>query len=174
MTFNHIAHRKLWHWLSLFPLNRKGEWPEWKKNGGTYIDAEGECFACDACEDCVHCPLVWPNGHCYERTVNGTTLGGLFKRWHILNEISRNRYDRGFFVLAWENIPELIQLARRIRDLPLAQHPAQENNTIFFDDGEPDDLEPSLDDDLAYDRRIDDMLCGDDEDNIIIQWFEED
>ena len=175
MTFNHVAHRKLWHWLSLFPFKRKGEWPEWEKNGGTYIDAGNECFACDACGDCSCCPLVWPNGHCYERIVDGKTLNGLFKRWHVLNEISRNNFNRGFFDLACESIPELIQLARRIRDLPLAAHSEQEDNTIFFDDGEPGDLEPSLepDDDAAYDRRVDDALCGD-EDNIIIPWFGED
>ena len=49
-----------------------------------------------------------------------------------------------------------------------------DHDVIFFDDGEPGDLEPSLepDDDYEYDRRIDDMLCGDDDDNII-QWFNE-
>ena len=69
----------------------------------------------------------------------------------------------------------LIQLARRFRHLPLAAHSEQEDNTSFFDDGEPGDLEPSLepDDDAAYDRRVDDALCGD-EDNIIIPWFGED
>ena len=95
--------------------------------------------------------------------------------WHVLNEISRNHFNRGFFDLACENIPELIQLARRIRDLPLAAHSEQGVITIFFDDCEPGGLEPSLepDDDAAYDRRVDDALCGD-EDNIIIPWFGED
>ena len=174
MTFNHVAHKRLWDWLSRNPLKRKGDWPEWQKNGGTYFDAGNECFACDACSDCSSCPLVWPNGHCYERLMNGTTLKGLFKRWYILTEVSRSYILRGAMDQAKENIPELIQLARRIRDLPLAQHSDQEDNTIFFDDGEPGDLEPSLDDDLAYDRRIDDMLCGDDDDNSIIPWFGED
>ena len=175
MSFNHQAHRDLWHWLSLNPFELKENWPEWKKNGGKYLDAGNECFACDACGDCSGCPIMWPNGHCYERVVEGITLNGLFKRWHILNEVSRASLRRGAIEQAKENIPELIQLARRIRDLPLATHSKQEDNVIFFDD-EPGDLEPSLepDDDLAYDRRIDDMLCGDDDDNIIIQWFEED
>ena len=175
MSFNHQGHRELWDWLSKHPGKLKSEWPGWDRNYGPYPDNGNECFACDACSDCSGCPLVWPNGHCYERFVEGKTLNGLFKRWHVLNEISRNRYNRGFFDSAWESIPEMIQLARRIRDLPLAQHSDQEDNTIFFDDCEPGDLEPSLepDDDAAYDRRVDDMLCGDDNDNII-QWFEED
>ena len=175
MTFNHAAHKRLWDWLSRNPLKRKGDWPEWQKNGGTCLDSENECFACEACGDCFRCPLVWPNGHCYEIVVDGITYNGLFKRWHVLNEISSNRFNRlGFFDLAWESIPEIIQLARRIRDLPLTQHSDQKDITIFFDDREPGDLEPALDDDFEYDRRIDDMLCGDDDDNIIIQWFEED
>ena len=170
MTFDHNAHRDLWNWLSHNPFKRKRDWPGWEKNGGKHIDAGNECFACDACFDCSGCPLVWPNGHCYERIVDGETFNGLFKRWHVLNEISRNRFNRGFFDLACESIPELIQLARRIRDLPLAAHSEQEDNTIFFDDGEPS-LEP--DDDAAYGRRVDDALCGD-EDNIIFPWFGED
>ena len=174
MTFNHVAHKRLWDWLSRNPLKRKGDWPEWLKNGGVYIDSGNECFACESCGDCSRCPLVWPGGHCEEQVVDGKTLQGLFKRWHMITEMSCGYIYRGFVEQAKENIPELIQLARRIRDLPLAQHSDQEDNTIFFDDGEPGDLEPSLDDDLAYDRRIDDMLCGDDDDNIIIQWFEED
>ena len=174
MTFNHNAHRDLWNWLSHNPFKRKRDWPEWEKNGGKYIDDGNECFACDACPDCSGCPLVWPTGHCYERVVDGETLYGLFNYWHAMTENSIGHIQQGRIELANENIPGLIQLARRIRDLPLAQPSEQEDNTIFFDDGEPDDLEPSLepDDDFEYDRRIDDALCGDE--NIIIQWFEED
>ena len=175
MTFNHNAHKDLWNWLSHNPFKRKSDWPGWEKNGGTYIDDGYECFACGTGCDCSGCPLVWPNGHCYVRVVDGKTLDGLFYYWHTMTENSIGHIKQGRIELANENIPELIQLARRIRDLPLATHSKQEDNVIFFDD-EPGDLEPSLepDDDLAYDRRIDDMLCGDDDDNIIIQWFEED
>ena len=170
MTFNHNAHRDLWNWLSHNPFKRKRDWPGWEENGGKYIDAGNECFACNACSDCSGCPLAWPNGHCYERVVEGITLNGLFNHWYELNEISRSQYNQGFFDLAWESIPELIQLARRIRDLPLAQHSDQEDNTIFFDDDEPDDYW-SEDDlcDAAYDRKVDDALCGDE--NIIqLSW----
>ena len=178
MPFNHIAHRKLWHWLALNPFKRKGEWPEWQKNGGHYLDARHECFACDACEDCVHCPLVWPNGHCYERVVEGITLNGLFKRWYILNGVSRSYILRGRIDLAKENIPELIQLARRIRDLPLAEYVEPKGDVIPSnndDDNEEEDYLDVLDgfdEDAVYDRRVDDKLCGD-EDNIIIPWFDE-
>ena len=169
MTFDHNAHRDLWNWLSHNPFKRKRDWPGWKRNGGKHIDTGNECFACNACSDCSGCPLVWPIGHCYERVVNGETLYGLFNYWNSMTENSIGHIQQGRIELANENIPGLIQLARRIRDLPLAQHSDQEDNTIFFDDGEPS-LEP--DDDYEYDRRIDDMLCGDDDDNII-QWFNE-
>ena len=179
MTFNHIAHRKLWHWLALNPFKRKGEWPEWQKNGGHYLDAGNECFACDACGDCSICPLVWPNGHCYERIVEGITLNGLFKRWYILNEVSQSYIRRGLIDQAKENIPELIQIARRIRDLPLAEYAEPKGDVIPSNDD--DDIEEEdyldvldrFDEDAVYDRRVDDKLCGD-EDNIIIPWFGED
>ena len=173
MTFNHVAHKRLWDWLSRNPLKRKGEWPEWLKNGGVYIDSGNECFACDACGDCFRCPLVWPNGHCYERVVEGITLEGLFKRWYILNEISRS------YILTKENIPELIQLARRIRDLPLAEYAEPKDDVIPSDDDDDNEEEDyfdvlvGFDEDAVYDRRVDDKLCGD-EDNIIIPWFGED
>ena len=172
MTFNHNAHRKLWHWLSLFPFKRKRDWPGWEKNGGTYIDAGNECFACDACSDCSGCPLVWPEGHCYE-------LGGLFKRWHILNVVSQSYILRGLIDQAKENIPELIQLARRIRDLQLAKYVEPKGNVIPSNDDDDNEGEDYLDvldgfdEDAVYDRRVDDKLCGD-EDNIIIPWFGED
>ena len=167
MTFNHNAHRDLWNWLSHNPFNRKDEWPEWQKNGGPYIDDGHECFACDACEDCSHCPLVWPNGHCYERVVEGITLNGLFKRWHILNEASRADLQRGAIEQAKESIPDLIQLARRIRDLPLAEYVEPKGNVIPSnndDDNEEEDYLDVLDwfdEDAVYDRRVDDKLCGD-------------
>ena len=178
MTFNHLAHKRLWDWLSRNPLKRKDEWPEWQKNGGTYLDAGNECFACDACPDCSRCPLVWPNGHCYERVVEGITLNGLFKHWYVLNESSRSQYNRGFLDLAWESIPELIQLARRIRDLPLAEYVEPKDDVIPSnddDDEEEDylDVLDGFDEDAVYDRRVDDKLCGD-EDNLIIPWFGED
>ena len=46
---------------------------------------------------------------------------------------------------------------KRLWDWLLRNPLKQEDNDIFFDD------EPSLepDDDYEYDRRIDDMLCGD-------------
>ena len=165
MTFNHNAHRDLWNWLSHNPFKRKRDWPGWEKNGGKHIDSGDECFACNACSDCSGCPLVWPIGHCYERVVDGETLYGLFNYWQSMTVNSIGHIQQGRIELANENIPGLIQLARRIRDLPLAAHSKQEDNVIFFDDGEPGDLEPSLepDDDAAYDRRVDDALCGDDD-----------
>ena len=174
MTFNHVAHKRLWDWLSRNPLKRKGDWPEWLKNGGVYIDSGNECFACESCVDCSRCPLAWPNGHCYERVVEGKTLNGLFKHWHVLNEISRNHYNRGFFDLAWESIPELIQLARRIRDLPLAEYAGPKNDVIPSNDEEEEEDYLDVQDwfDAVYDRRVDDKLCGD-EDNLIL-WFGED
>ena len=179
MPFNHIAHRKLWHWLVLNPFKRKCEWPEWQENGGTYIDAGNECFACDACGDCSRCPLVWPEGHCYERVVEGTALEGLFKRWYILNEIYRSYIPRGLIDWANENIPEMIQLARRIRDLPLSEYAEPKDDAIHSNDDDDNEEEDYLDvldgfdEDAVYDRRVDDKLCGD-EDNIIIPWFWED
>ena len=179
MTFNHAAHKKLWDWLSRNPLKRKGDWPEWHENGGIYLDSGNGCFACEACGDCSRCPLAWPEGNCYERVVEGKTLDGLFKRWHVLNEISRNLFNRGFFDLAWESIPEIIQLARRIRDLPLAEYAEPKGDVIPSNDDDDNEEEDYLDvldgfdEDAAYDRRVDDALCGD-EDNIIIPWFGED
>lgn len=171
MTFNHVAHRKLWHWLALNPFKRKGEWPEWQKNGGHYLDNGQECFACDACEDCVHCPLVWPEGHCYER-------GGLFMCWYGLTKLSQSYILLGLIDQAKENIPELIQIARRIRDLPLAKYVEPKGNVIPSNDDDDNEGEDYLDvldgfdEDAVYDRRVDDKLCGD-EDNIIIPWFDE-
>ena len=179
MTFNHNAHRDLWNWLSHNPFKRKSDWPGWEKNGGKYPDAGNECFACDACPDCSGCPLVWPNGHCYERIVDGTTLEGLFKRWHILNEVSRSYILRGLIDRAKVNIPELIQLARRIRDLPLAEYAEPKGGVIPSNDDDDNEEEDYLDvldgfdEDAVYDRRVDDALCGD-EDNTIIPWFGED
>ena len=110
--------------------------------------------------------------------MNWTTLGGLFKRWHILNEVSQSYILRGLIDQAKENIPELIQLARRIRDLPLAKYVEPKGNVIPSNDDDDNEGEDYLDvldgfdEDAVYDRRVDDKLCGD-EDNIIIPWFDE-
>ena len=158
MSFNHQAHRELWDWLSKHPGKLKSEWPGWDRNYGPYPDNGNECFACDACSDCSGCPLVWPHGHCYERVVYGETLHGLFKRWHALTMVSRASLQRGAIEQAKKSIPDLIQLARRIRDLPLAQ-PVKKPQPPCDEDNDDDDLYDL--DDVAYDRRIDDALCGD-------------
>ena len=67
-VFNHTAHKELWNYLAENPTKWKEDWPKWKINGGEYSSVCHHCFACEFTVDniCYDCPLIWPNGYCYE------------------------------------------------------------------------------------------------------------
>ena len=161
MSFDYEAHKKLWGWLELHPMSLKEDWPEWEVNGGTYPAALNDCFACNTNEICEECPLEWPTGGCYDKVVNGERILGLFGKWNKLTKIALSKVRVNRMDLAMEYVPEIVAVAREIKNLPLAQPAKKPQLSYDEDNDEDDDLYDR--DDAVYDRRIDDALCGDDD-----------
>ena len=89
----HALHIALWAWLSLNGERKKEEWfslfgvPE----------AINYCFACEAAQKCVNCPM--------ERNVLGRCANGLYTKWIFADKIAeREKLAREIATMKWEEI----------------------------------------------------------------------
>ena len=56
----HRLHRELWGWLAETGDDCKGNWPEWKFNGGKVKEVRHSCFPCEvARKGCPKCQITW-------------------------------------------------------------------------------------------------------------------
>jgi len=92
-------HKKKWLWRADNPEKNRADWPGWRVIGWVPMSS----FACEAAvnadndsdNDCVKCPLVWPDGRQCRSRLN------IKNRWAV----------------ASENLSESSELARQIADL---------------------------------------------------------
>lgn len=94
---------KLWTWLAETG-EEKGDWPEWKENGGKYLSIEDNCFLCryntqrtkqSTQDTCSFCPYSRKYGHCNRR---GGGEDKPFRDWYYYSNDAkdRKRYAKQF------------------------------------------------------------------------------
>ena len=91
----HALHIALWTWLS---LNGEREKEEWFSLFGV-PEAINYCFACEAAQKCVNCPLP------QTQTGGAGCANGLNEKWACTHEIAeREKLAREIATMKWEEI----------------------------------------------------------------------